>query len=162
MVLDTEEVYLAKNLTLVPANIGQLTRLHTLHLSTDLDPDAAANLAWVYMLTTLQDLTMALSSNSPADAIVNASLLTKLTCLRVPGQYDRYDFGPTLNIAIDWHRLQALQSLDICNVRLVLGVEIAGLLQLQHLKHITLESIATSSEDGTGLLVAFIDSLARR
>ncbi|KAL3151155.1 hypothetical protein ABBQ38_15512 [Trebouxia sp. C0009 RCD-2024] len=163
LVLDTREGYLDRNLTLVPANVRWLTHLHTLHLYTGTNVcTAAVNLDWVYTLTTLQDLSITLNRHSQEGAIMDASMLTNLTCLSVLGVRDNCGIGPLLNIAIDWYRLHAPQCLAICDCRLVLDVEIAGLLQLQHLKEITLEGIVTCNEENTGLLVAFTNNLARR
>lgn len=80
--------------------------------------------------------------------IQHALLLTSLTRLELEALssvvFER------MNIACEWHRLQALQVLSIGRFRLQLGPDAASLLQLQHLRQLSFEgstSVVHSESD---------------
>ena len=133
MLENDKEVYLDEDLSIVPSNMRLLTQLHTLHLDTDTPTDNCAYLHWVSEITSLQDLIICFSS-SDINVVQCASMLTRLTRLQIRGLCATPDEPPAVNVDIDWHRLQALQELSICTVKLKLGNSVAGLVQLRHLR----------------------------
>ena len=141
------KLYWDEDMTVVPVNIVMLTQLHTLHLSsssTDFG-DPQPNFGWVSQLASLQDLTV-ICDYSHDQLLQHALLLTNLTRLHIAGVVQQNisirHCVKVLNIDIEWHRLQALQELLLCNYTLLPGQNLCGLLQLQHLKHISL-SVST-------------------
>lgn len=139
-------LYLDQNLTVVPANIGLLTQLHTLVLSKFGYQHEVSNLAWIAELTCLQDLRLAFYNSQ--QVLDYAVLLAKLTRLDISGLNDHDMVSLTMNIDCKWHKLQALQEVSICRFSLLLGRGIASLLQLQHLRHMSFEgSVLQSKSD---------------
>lgn len=153
--------YLDRALCLTPASIGLLTQLHRLDLSTYHYAEDFANLEWVMELTSLQDLSMSFCMCSPINVVQHVSVLTKLTRLIVLGQPDSVSEElPGADINIEWFRLQAMQELSICQVRLKLGQGVAGLLQLHCLKQISFAGSTFLTEKDRGYFDALMHILA--
>ena len=120
-------VYLDRNLSVVPTNIGQLTQLQTLHLGTLNDAEEGpVELKWVSELTSLQELSMQFDLSS-GNIFQHVSLLTNLTFLDISG-FDTLNEAYLLHVKFDWPKLQALRSLFIDSKRLHLHHNIFGLL----------------------------------
>lgn len=147
-----DEHYWDNDMTVVPVNIVMLTQLHTLHLSSSSNDfgDPQPNFGWVSQLTSLQDLTV-ICDYSHDQLLQHALLLTNLTRLHIAGIVQQNisirHYVKVLDIDIEWHRLQALQELLICNYTLCLGQNLDGLLQLQHLKRISLSGSTVNEHD---------------
>ena len=135
VLFDNGDVYLDKDLSLSPDNLGQLAQLHTLHLETS--EEEFPSLSWISVLKTHQHLTIYIRgcNDSPVEP---ASWLTNLTHLDIyaESQLDNEE-DPVLNIDVAWDKLQALQILSICFFRLQLGLGVGGLLQLPQLREIS-------------------------
>ena len=102
------------------------------------------------MLTSLQDLCICFHC-SDVDVLRHAILLTNLTRLHVSDQSGE-DYS-VMNISMPWCKLHALRDLAILNFRLQLGVEVAELLQLPHLRQVSfVDSIASGEYDVSVLL----------
>jgi len=126
-------------LNMIPTGMGLLTQLHKLHLSTgnpDEDVFDIANLCWISEMTPLADLSMSFGKCAE-DMMQGVILLTNLTSLAVTGLDDCEE--TFVNINIDWHKLQALQELSICNCSMQLGPGIGGLLKLDKLQQISFQ-----------------------
>ena len=90
---------------------------------------------WVTELISLQELSITFCC---CDGIQHVLLLTNLTCLKVLGQPNWAHTLPFVDLDIEWHRLQALQELCICQTVLQPGKGCASLLQLHCLRQISL------------------------
>ena len=136
--------YLDHGLSLFPANLGLLTQLHTLHLSTG-GSGVEANVEWISQLTPLQDLSLAFGDMPNPNVIQYVLLLTRLTRLLL-GPCQSVDELSELNIVPEWHRLQALQhfTLRACKVQLD---DVAGLLQLQQLRTVSFEGNCFNNDE---------------
>ena len=155
---NNDVMYLNSAMSLVPANIELLTQLHTLHISA-LPRNysrAVANLAWVSLLTSLEDLSIRFE-HAPDDMLRNAFLLTKLTRLVLTGNSQLPDDASDLGI--EWHRLQALQTLSIHALHL--GPSVAGLLRLRHLRQVSFSAVTLRSDSDHACFAAIIYNLAR-
>lgn len=129
-----QRVHFNPSFSVRPTNLDSLTQLHTLELRTDYGL-GVTNLEWVTELTSLQELSMTLCC---CEVIQHVVSLTKLTCLKVSGRRHRtHQSLPDANLDIEWHRLQDLQELCICQVMLQLGQGTASLLQLNCLRQIS-------------------------
>lgn len=147
------EVHLSTDLTLVPTNIQLLTQLHTLHLAGGRNC-SLGDLQWISKLTALHDLSVSFGSDCD-DVLQHVEELAKLTCLKLVGLRD----GLAAGLNINWHKLQALQHLSICNFTLMLDIDVGGLLQLQHLKEIWFAGCTVTGE--LNAFVALMYNLAR-
>ena len=157
---DNNDVYFDPSLTQVPASIGLLSQLHTLVLSSARAPKYGADLDWVSELMSLQNLSMSFGCSSLRNIIQHVSLLTKLTCGKVSGP-EPFSELPVANFDIEWHRLQALQELSICQVELQIGQGFASLSQLPCLRQISLVGSSFHSERDGGYFAALMHVLAR-
>ena len=155
-----EKEYLDADLSVIPTNIELLTQLHTLHLSTSSDEGIAhtANLGWISHLTSLQDLSIS-CDRSRGQVLQDVLSLTRLTRLDILGLSD--SLNKVLDLNIEWHRLQALQELSLCKCRLHLGHDVAGLLQLHHLRHISFAESTIDSPDDDECFAALMYNFAR-
>ena len=153
-------VYLDRNLSLVPINIGQLTQLQTLHLSTGAE-GTLAELKWVSELTSLQELSMYFDHSS-GDVLQHVSLLTNLTCLGIGG-VDAMNETCLLYVDVEWHKLQALRKLSMETKTLHLGENIFGLLQLPKLQKVLFEDciVHAYGPSDIGRFAALIYKFAR-
>lgn len=141
-----QEWYLDSALSVVPTDIGLLTQLHTLDLSIGPRAEFSPILEWLTELISLQELRV---NFCRCDVIHHALLLTQLTCLKVLGQPDWVRELPFVHLEGEWHRLQALQELCICQLILQLGKGFAGLLQVECLRQISFAgNTFYSVEDG--------------
>ena len=152
-------VYMNRNLSVVPTNIGLLTQLQTLHLSTGGVEVEPAELKWVSELTSLHNLSMHFD-HGPDDILQHVLLLTKLTYLEVSGVDAMVDVCP-LQVDLEWHKLQALCKLFIDMKRLRLGKDVLGLLQLPKLQEVSFADSTVSSLEDTYWFAALIYRLAR-
>ena len=152
-----ERDYLDEDLSMTPRNIGLLTQLHTLHLSTSQESATFAESEWISQLTSLENLSI-FYHRSYDQVLRNALSLTRLTHLYVLGLSDYLE---VMNVNIDWCRLPALQELAICNFRLHLGQSVAWLLQLQHLRLISFEGSSQDDDIIDECFAALIYSFAR-
>ena len=154
-----KEVYLNPDLTLVHADIGLLTQLHTMDLTVSSNLDGRINLEWNSALTCLQDLSISFSG-SHGKMLQHAAVLTNLTSLDITSRNAPSDPDgmSVLSIKIKWHRLQSLQCLSIRGVRLELGDGVAGLLQLHHLRKILFAGSMTDGEQNNGRCCFFVQS----
>ena len=143
-------------MSLVPAKIELLTKLHTLLLEAGNYSRPVADVAWVSLLTSLEDLTI-LFFSARHDMLRNVSLLTKLTRLVLCAYSESPDND--LDLGIEWHRLQALQMLSIRALHL--GPSIAGLLHLHQLRQVSFSALSLSSGSDHACFAAIIYNLAR-
>ena len=69
-----------------------------------------------------------------------------------------------LDLSIEWHRLQALQELSIRRFRLKFGDGVAGqgLLQLPHLRQISIAGSLCDDQQDNEQFAALVYNLARR
>lgn len=154
-----KRIYLDALLSMNPSNIGLLTQLHTLQLSArpTVEHGPAAerdtNLEWVTELTSLQELSI---SFCRCDVLQHLLPLTKLTCLKVFGQPDWAHRLPIIDLEAEWHRLQALQEMCICQVILQLGKGFAGLLQVDCLRQISFAGSAFYNEKDARVFAALV------
>lgn len=151
-------LYLDQDLTVVPANVGLLTQLHTLVLSKFGYKHEVAKLAWIAELTRLQDLRISFYNSQQVDY---ALLLAKLTRLDISGLNDHDVVSQTMNIDCEWHKLQSLQEKSICRFSLRLGRGIASLLQLQHLRHMSFKGSVVHSKSDYESFTVFSGQLAK-
>ncbi|KAL3152700.1 hypothetical protein ABBQ38_012293 [Trebouxia sp. C0009 RCD-2024] len=160
LTLDNGDIYFDPELSLSPSNLGLLGQLHTLHVSSS--EEEISSLSWISTLTSLRHLTVHIRScnNSPARS---ASCLTNLTHLKIYATSRLSDDeDPVLNIDAPWDRLQALQILSICDFRLQLGagLGVGGLLQLPHLREMSLHG-STVGESDSECFAALMYNFAR-
>lgn len=101
---------------------------------------------WIDQLTSLQDLSLYFG-RSHRNVLHAASLLTKITRLDMSGQCGNLGEASVLSIDIGWHRLQALQDITLCSVRLKFGDGVAGLSKVQHLTQISF--VGSTTHDNT-------------
>lgn len=154
---NNEDVYLSDDLSLVSTALLRLTRLHTLHLSSNAED--LPSLAWMSGLTSVKSLSI--SGSSSLDCVVqHASLLTQLTQFHISARPE-YETS-VLDVDMKWHRLQALQNLSIHGFTMNLGPGIAGLLQLQDLRQILFAGSRTLVEQDNQWLCALIYNLAKQ
>ena len=142
------QVYLKADLSLIPTDIGLLTKLHTLSLGSASYAEEHANVEWISQLASLQNLSMWFGRGH-GQVLQHLPLLTKLTSLYIQGPSDyasHAGLNHVLDLDIDWHRLQALQQLSICQGRLHLGDNIADLVDLHQLRVISFAHIIIDSE----------------
>lgn len=148
-----EEWYLDSALSVIPSNIGLLTQLHTLYLSTQAKAEGGAHMEWVTELTSLQELSITFCY---CDGVQHVLLLTNFTCLKVLGQPNWAPTLPFIDIDIEWHRLQALQELCICQTVLQRGKGFASLLELHCLRQISFARNTFNSEEDGAYLAALM------
>ena len=153
------EVYLDGNLSVVSTIIGQLTRLHTLSISTNITAHVLVQLNWVSELTSLQDLSMGFDQNH-GSVFHHLSTLTKLTHWDIYG-YDDLDEAPVFHVDFEWHKLQALQYLSLESKKLSFGRNICGLLRLPQLQQCSFAGSATCGSYDANCLAALVYSFAR-
>ena len=153
-------VYLDRGLSVVPTNIGQLTQLRTLHLSTDMGSNVRpAELSWVFELTSLQELSMSFNAGN-ADMLQHVSMLTKLTCLDITG-FEMCILDQLLDVNVKWHKLQALSELFIHHKRLLLGDNFHGLLQLPKLQEVSFKGSFVHGSSDINCFDALISEFTR-
>ena len=151
-------VYLDRDLSVVPTNMGQLTQLQTLHLFTHLgEEEERATLEWVSQLTSLQELGMSFNHGNAA-ILQHVSMLTRLTFLDITGFVG---LNAWLDMDVDWRTLQALRKLFIHNKILCLGDQIYGLLHLPNLQEVSFKGCVLDSPDDTNCFDALISKFAR-
>lgn len=153
-------VYLDENLSVVPTNIGQLTQLQSLHLSTDMHAEAQiAELKWVAELTSLQELSMHFDHGN-GTILQYVAMLTKLTYLYITG-FDEPNEAHLLDTNVEWHKLQALCKLFIVSKRLSFGDNIYGLVNLPRLQIVSFAGSMVHGPRDVNCLAALIYKFAR-
>ena len=153
--------YLDSDMSLVPPNMQMLTQLHTLDIGTGSSRNDVSNLAWVFSLISLQDLSMQFLLGR-SDMLQHASALTKLTRFTICGDDIRGPQTTEYGVDIEWDRLQALQVLSLRAFTLRLGSGVAGLLQLQNLRRISFIGILLPRYSDTACFAALTYKLARQ
>ena len=158
---DGDQQLFAEDLSIVPDGMSALTQLDVLHVSPgkDTDTDMAVNLCWISELKSLQDLKISIGLSCP-DLATFVPSLTRLRSLMITG------IGPqsssSLNMDIQWSKLQELRSLVVIDCLIKLGAGIAGLLQLDNLKEIYLANnfLDDVNIDSGAILAALAPQLA--
>ena len=157
---NNEYVYLDRNFSVVPTNIGQLTQLHTLHLTADRLVEEPVDLTWVSELTSLQELSM-IFDHSSGDIFQHVSLLTNLTYLDISG-FDTKSKANVLHVEFEWLKLQALRKLFIDLKRIYLSESIFDLLRLPKLHQVCFaHSIVHGPDTCTERFAALIYKFAK-
>ena len=152
-------VYLDRDLSVVPTNMGQLTQLQSLHLFTDLgEEEEPAELGWVSELTSLQELGMSFNYGNANNVLQHVSMLTKLTYLAITG----FDvLNACLDMNVEWRTLRALRKLCIHNKSLCLGDQIYCLLHSPNLQEVSFKGSVLNGPDDMHCFDALISKVAR-
>ena len=159
LMFNNTRVYMGRDLSLSPSNLGLLGQLHTLHL--DSNEDVSPSLSWVSTLTSLRDLTI-YAHSCDSSLTGHVLWLTNLTNLELCAKARPGDDDPVLNIDVGWDKLQALQALSLFYFRLQLGagLGVGGLLHLNQMRDLSFDGSTIDGAD-SDCFAALMYNLAR-
>lgn len=155
------EVQIADDLTRVPETLRSLTLLTALYLLAD--SAVEPSLQWIFELSALQELRVAVFRFQDGSSLHQLSALTRLTELYLQGWlYLRHDVHEVSPVSFDfgWHSLQLLQRLHVSDMCIFFGSETLQLLKLENLRCVTFRNIATDESDSDCNSIAHFAALA--